>query len=199
MRNVNVISIDPARESRAALHPEAYKEFAKKYYEGLRSKPADKETKPHARNFINSVFGINDRMSKGGSSKLLLLRIVIGAVIIAYAGYSAESSMSSPLLWVELILGASLITGFFSRIISVIAFIYLGITLGSDYAAQGVIDLPLLLPLLTAVVFMVTGPGIFSFDQLFRKSLFKITKRREHNRAIKLANNRLSYKAYQYM
>ena len=196
MNDINVISIDPSRETKASMHPELFRDFAKKYKD-IRDSSVSIDAKPMARSIINFLFGINKRVSTGVSVKLLILRVVIGSILIAYAGLSFEGNQPTLLTWTELILGASIITGFFSRIVSIAALSLIGYACFSDFLNLGTFDFSLTLPLLTSVVFLIIGPGIFSFDQLFRCAFFRIAKRREHIRAIKLAQDRLSYKAYQ--
>lgn len=193
---MNIISIDPAQATKGAMLSEISQSFRMKG-----TVLADIERRREKRESLNIISGINNRISTIMSSRLFLLRLFMGVLLLALGIYpylpyeiTAVPESSSVPQYVnicEIVLGGSLLLGLFTRISSAAGFVlFTYLTVNS--AMQGAINLELVIPALISVIFMVTGPGIYSTDQLIRRTLIK----RINNRRDRRKSERFSYRAY---
>ena len=91
----------------------------------------------------------------------------------------------------EIVLGGMLLLGLFTRISSTAGFLFFTYLTVSS-VLEGSVNLGLVIPAIISIIFMVTGPGIYSTDQLIRRTLIKkINNRRNRRKA-----ERFSYRAY---
>lgn len=188
MSSVNVISINPAKSAKSALHPEVFERIAREY-----SISRD-TTKMNisAKRTINFIYGINKKIGKTLSINLLVARTIIAAALTAGTIWTGLSLIAFTPAWMMLILAGSLLFGLFSRVISFGSALYFGCLASTApewmmIASAGV-----------SFLFFLSGPGLFSIDQLLRRASFRYAKRRARSKAIKLAENRLSYRAMRY-
>ncbi|MDE5807663.1 MAG: hypothetical protein K2H76_06050 [Muribaculaceae bacterium] len=190
MNSINVISINPANSAKSALHPEVFERIAREY-------SVTRETTKmnlSAKRVINFCFGINKKIGRAFSTNLLVARSLAGIALIGYAFFAGLSFAAFSPAWMMVILAVSLVLGLFNRFTSFAAAGYFGYL-----ALTSAFSVSLLLPALIAVVSMLVGPGLFSIDQLLRRASFKYAKEYARAKAIKLAENRLSYRAMRYM
>ncbi|MDE5790423.1 MAG: hypothetical protein K2H96_04240 [Muribaculaceae bacterium] len=195
MSSINVISINPAQSAKSALHPEVFERIAREYR-------VDKEMTQinlSAKKTINFAFGINKNVSRSMSVNLLVARAVAGFGLVGFAFYQGLTFSTFSLSWAMLMLGFSLLCGLFTRVSSFISLGFFGYVATMATIATGTPDFASLVPALISMVFMISGPGKFSADQIMRRNLFKFAKNHARAKAIKLAENRLSYRAMRYL
>ena len=196
MTRMNVISIDPAQATKGAMLSDISQSFRIKG-----SVLADIERPREKRESLNIISGINNRISTIMSSRLFLLRLFMGILLLALGIYpylpydvmtiSGVSPVPQYVNICEIVLGGTLLLGLFSRITSTAGFVFFTyLTVNS--AMEGTINLEPVIPAIISIIFMVTGPGIYSTDQLIRRTLIKkINNRRNRRNA-----ERFSYRAY---
>lgn len=195
MSSFNVISINPARSAKSALHPEVFERIAREY-----SVNRDMTNMSlSAKKTINLFFGINKTISRRKSIYLLAGRALAGFALIGSALYVGLNIHSFSASWGMLILGISLICGFFSRFISFVATGFFGYMAYLSTLTTGTPDYLTIFSALLSLTFFISGPGMFSMDQFTRRFLIKSAKKRSRAKAEKLAANRLSYRAMQYL
>lgn len=195
MSSINVISINPAQSAKSALHPEVFERIAREYR-------VDREmTKINlsAKRSINFAFGISKRISRSMSVKLLAARAIAGVTMISFAVYQGLSIASFSMAWMMLILGSSLLCGLFTRFTSLISLAFFGYVGIMTAVTNATPDFAAIIPALISIIFMVAGPGIYSMDQIMRRGMFRYAKQHARSKAIKLAENRLSYRAMRYL
>ncbi|MDE6409200.1 MAG: hypothetical protein K2K81_03005 [Muribaculaceae bacterium] len=195
MSSINVISINPAQSAKSALHPEVFERIAREY----RVDSEMTKINLSAKKTINFAFGINKRITRSISVKLLSVRAVAGLGLIGFSMFQGLSLSSFSLTWMMLILGVSLLSGLFTRFSSLISFGIFSYFGTMTALATGSLDYACIAASLISLVFMITGPGKFSTDQIIRRSLFRYAKNHARAKAIKLAENRLSYRAMRYL
>ncbi len=195
MSSINVISINPAQSAKSALHPEVFERLAREY----RVDTEMTKLNLSAKKTINFIFGINKRISRSMSFNLLAARTLAGSGLIGFAFYQGLSMTAFSPAWVMLSFGISLLCGFFTRMTSLLSFGYFSVVSTLAFMTSGSIDIYSLAPAILSLLFMLVGPGKFSSDQIMRRNLYKYSKTRARAKAIKLAENRLSYRAMRYM
>ncbi|MDE7441508.1 MAG: hypothetical protein K2M69_05010 [Muribaculaceae bacterium] len=188
MSSVNVISINPAKSAKSALHPEVFERIAREY-----SISRD-TTKMNisAKRTINLVYGINKKIGKTISINLLVVRVLFAAALIGGSIWMGLSMTAFTASWMMLILGTSLLFGLLSRVTSLVSGVYFSVLAASNPEWLTIASAAV------ALLFFFAGPGLFSIDQLLRRSSFRYAKHRARAKAIKLAENRLSYRAMRY-
>lgn len=196
MTRMNVISIDPAQATKGAMLADISQSFRIKG-----SVLADIERPREKRDSLNIISGINNRISTIMSSRLFLLRLFMGILLLALGIYSylpyeiitiaGVSPVPEYVDICEIVLGGMLLLGLFTRISSTAGFLFFTYLTVSS-VLEGTVNLGLVIPAIISIIFMVTGPGIYSTDQLIRRTLIKkINNRRNRRKA-----ERFSYRAY---
>lgn len=188
MSSVNVISINPAKSAKSALHPEVFERIAREY------NISRDTTKMNisAKRTINFIYGINKKIGKTMSINLLVARLLFAAAFIGGSIWMGLSTTAFTASWMMLILGTSLLFGFLSRGTSLVSALYFIVVATNNPEWLTITSAAV------AIMFFISGPGLFSIDQLLRRSSFRYAKRRARAKAIKLAENRLSYRAMRY-
>lgn len=194
MNNINVISINPAQPTKAAMHPEIFERIARDCR--TRTSAAASASLRPFKLLLNAISGINAGVSKSMSARLLILRLLAGALLIGLALYpTGVGPLAFTADWCQLILGVAIVCGFMTRI-----FCLAGAAIFATFAIQagmaGEVDLYMILPAMIAMVFIIIGPGIYCIDQIIRRGLFRNARRRAKLRIEKLAATRMSYKAF---
>ena len=195
MSSINVISINPAKSAKSALHPEVFERIARE----CRVNRDMTNMTLSAKKTINLFFGINKSISRRKSTTLLIARTVAGLALIAGAFYSGLGLSSFSASWGMLVLGISLISGLFSRFTSFIGAGFFGYMTYMSTLISGTPDVAIIFSAFLSLTFFISGPGMFSVDQILRRNLIRYAKVRSRIKAEKLAANRLSYRAMQYM
>ncbi|MDE5869227.1 MAG: hypothetical protein K2H18_03255, partial [Muribaculaceae bacterium] len=129
----------------------------------------------------------------------LIARTVAGLALIAGAFYSGLGLSSFSASWGMLVLGISLISGLFSRFTSFIGAGFFGYMTYMSTLISGTPDVAIIFSAFLSLTFFISGPGMYSVDQILRRNLIRYAKIRSRIKAEKLAANRLSYRAMQYM
>jgi len=185
MTQPTVLSIDPGANTRGAIQEEA-----KKYGSLATNIVARIGVTPRLKDTLNTLTGIDASTMSGASSRIFFLRFIIGALLISGAVFSWLHGMSVLITASAATLGICLIFGFMTRLISLAALPGLAIMTWHGMIAPE-FSVPMLL---TALVFAVTGPGIFSTDQFIRRAAFRASRRRRIRRNVR--NPKLDYRCY---
>lgn len=202
---VNVISINPAKKTIGALHPELLERVAKGY-----KAMDDAMPKPHLKNFFNLFFGINKSVKAGWSGKLFAIRFFVAAYFLGIGIMSATSFPSADVPTLMICTGAMIFLGLFERVLSFAGFLLLGsIALTSALGISWDLQ-PISTPFfneqaafcsLFALILAIIGPGRYSIDQIMRHTIYAAAKRRQARRisrnAERAADMRMSYRAWQ--
>lgn len=149
---------------------------------------------------LNLLFGLNKGVNTQLSVKLLLLRVVCGAlmvltVLLPMTTNEIVSMQFAIESMVMCLLGVSLLLGFLSRITSYAGVAWSGYNLVTSIM-NGTPDMACGALMLLMLVFSVLGPGMFSADQLIRKSVMAARRTaRQHRGKVKHSAN-LDYRAF---
>lgn len=191
MSDVNVISINPALQTKASLNPDIFEKIniEPRHIDMRVRSAAEKFTRLKSR--LNFFFGIRGRIPGSMSAKLFALRLLMGGLLIALSLTGGFAAPAFDVATCELILGGALILGFFTRIISFAAFAIFA-TFATIAAIGGYVDLVDIMPAVIALTFCIIGPGMYCVDSLMRSGLMKNARRRMRRRA----EARLSYRAF---
>lgn len=152
------------------------------------------------RKTINLLFGIDNRIDTRLSSKLMLLRVLCGvlmvsSVLVPMSPSAIVSLDFGPMPAMMCLLGISLTLGFLSRLTSYAGAGWFGYNLAMSIihatpdASAGAL-------MLLMLVFSILGPGMFSTDQLIRRGLFSLRRRILENRHRKGRRPELDYRAF---
>lgn len=172
MNATQVISVNPGNKTIGELLQEASK------YEPVQSIVNTSTKKSKRNNILNALTGISSKTSASTSRRMLFLRVITSAILGGLAWYSWYSGQE-PILFLPLIvLGASLLTGFMTRIVSIgmmAACIYFAMTGMAGAVISGALAF-------TALVFAILGPAKFSLDQCIRLACIRHSgRKRPHN------------------
>lgn len=195
MNNINVISINPAQSAKGALHPEVFERIAREY----RVNRDTAKINVSSKRAINFLFGINKGITTRQSAALFSTRSILGLGMTACGIISGITLTAFTPATMMVVLGVSLFSGLFTRLTSAAAMGVFGFFSAMSYLSGMMPDITVIASFAIALLFMVVGPGRFSIDQIMRQAMYKSAKRRARARAIKLAENRLSYRAIQYI
>lgn len=196
MNQANVISVNPGQKTLGELHINEHR-LARISKAISGPSPISSPLKK----FFNTFFGINSKVNAQYSKKILLSRVLIGAlyIYIGLQGVIAGDSWSSMSGYeiATAILGASIFTGLLTRVTGIAGVILYGIISYSAWI-QGDIDISGIMMLLPAIIMIITGPGRYSIDQMIRYRLFTglqgMKSRHRQNR--RKENLRYGYRAY---
>jgi len=149
---------------------------------------------------LNLLFGLNKGVNTQLSGKLLLLRVVCGAlmvltVLLPMTTNEIVSMQFSIRSMVMCLLGVSLLLGFLSRITSYAGVAWFGYNLVTSIM-NGTPDMACGALMLLMLVFSVLGPGMFSADQLIRKSVMAARRTARQNRGKVKHGANLDYRAF---
>lgn len=145
---------------------------------------------------VNLLFGINRNIGTQVSGKLLFLRVLAAcAVLLGIAGNMA-SAFSTPSAFLPILLGSSVALGLLTRPVALCGVIFYGFATATSFTAGAPDVSAASLTVLSAAV-CVLGPGMFSADQILRRSIFRSMARVKKSRAArKNKGNNLRYDAY---
>lgn len=183
MKQPTVISINPGTKTVGAIKEEArkYDELSSRIRSTIAGAPCIKDT-------LNTFTGINRKKSRAVSGRLAFLRIIAGGFALT-AAILLQSAVPTWAFICTLALGVSLILGFMTRLTTLATTIILGYLsyLGEVELVPGVALA------FSSLIICIVGPGIFSLDQIIRRSLFKANRNRSDNRHKKYST---TYQAY---
>lgn len=195
MTSINVISIDPAKNAKSALHPEVFERLARE----CRISRDKTEYTISAKKSINLFFGINKKTGVTKSKIIFSFRILASLLLGAGVFYMGLSFSAFSLSWIMAALAVSLFFGLFTRIISFVSFGALSYLIAMTYGTNGSIELIAAATAFISLLFLVSGPAMFSLDQIIRKAMLKYARLSAGKKANRLAARRLSYQAIKYM
>lgn len=191
MSDVNVISINPALQTKASLNPDIFDKInIEPRHIDMRVRTAS-EKFSRLKSRLNFFFGLRGHMPRPMSAKLFALRLLMGGLLIALGLAGGFTAPAFNVATCELILGVALILGFFTRMVSFAAFAVFA-TFATVAAIGGYIDLADIVPGVVALMFCVIGPGKYCIDSLMRRGMVLSARRRMRRRA----EDRLSYRAF---
>lgn len=172
MINAKVISVNPSVKTRGELNISSIN------IEPLTRSMSSASRQPSGRKqTLNLLFGINSGLSSSFSTKMMSVRMIAGIVITAMSVMSISGQIAGALpasmSWVSLVLGASILFGCFTRVISCIGALTFGIAFLSTLSTTGS-GLTLLTLAAASLIFMVLGPGKYSADLFIRHSLHRL-------------------------
>lgn len=144
--------------------------------------------------FVDFITGISKGTNKSASVKLLLVRLLCGAIFITAGAMGLSNGMSEPLSAVSLAIGISIVTGLATRLATLGGAAFFGIQCHSLFIS-GIMPDAVLAGAFAAVALLlaVLGPGLYSVDQLIRR----LVKGRHAPRIRRPEKQRpLTYRAY---
>lgn len=202
IKDINVISVNPAKKSLGALHPELLGRMMKSCRIPKKIVSASGFSP-----IVNFIFGINKSVTTGWSGKLFVIRLLVSAYLIFNGIGSAPDFSAFNIAGVQIILGGMLFLGLFARIASIASAGIFGWNaisfLASAPEAAVMPDTSLILSAVLCVIAAITGPGRFSIDQLIRRSLVRAAKKRaivQRRRKRRITSEeRMCYKAFQVL
>lgn len=211
MNKPNVISINPGQKTLGQLHQEA-----ERYNPVVKQLVSTISSTVRLKACLNFFTGIDTKTMKGASARILILRLFTAGLLasFAYAVMNPSVLAISDAVLVPaldsvqgnialstsiLVMAASILLGFMTRIVSVAAFPYF-----IPMVLQGTLPISIASALLfVALGYVILGPGIFSVDQCIRKTIFRNYKRRARRRAMQARGPRrlrghhdLDYRSY---
>ena len=208
MAQVNVISVNPSKQTLGALNIESIEKMARSYNPNA----TPSLQLPGLKTLCNFIFGINRSVTAAWSKKLAIVRSLAAVLFIAISfSLSATLPFGSSLPTAAMIIGVMMILGVFERLASFAGAAYCAVI--AAFAIPAVSDAPMLtehimnpavlLCIATSCgLFVVSmfGPGRFSVDQIlntltYKFSSAKLQQRHDRNRQ-RQAEMRLSYKAW---
>ncbi len=185
MADVKIISVNPGKKTPGALNFEFIGRMART------CRPVGKVIKTERlKSVCNSIFGINRSVTNVGSIKLLTIRFFIAAFLIANGILGIHSGVKvSPvdISLFNIIAGSMIFLGFFARVASTA-----GIVIYTYAAVSHAVGLPPVSPspegygpdflaISQALLFLflaITGPGRYCIDQIIRRQILLIARRR---------------------
>lgn len=205
MSNERIISVNPAKATLGASNREMLERIAR----GCRAS-APRLEGDGMKALVDFIFGINKNVSSVWSGKLIAIRCIVGAMLLASALISGIDFQYFTFSNVQLVVGVMILAGFFDRMAAItgVAFYILffiwdsPVMMATDgvQVASTLLHSPDALFAMLLVFCAIIGPGRYSIDQLIRRSIINGTKRRKEaktaSRKAKEAEIRLSYKAY---
>lgn len=202
MSKVQIISVNPAKKTLGALHPELLEKVARTC-----RIPAAPKPQSIFKTSVNTFFGINKGMTKAVSSRLLLTRVLLGVWFIISGITAGIDPFTINLSMLSTIFGGMLVLGILNRPASLAAAVLFAISaVGAATDISGTITLQnfissdpfAILSCILCISIAICGPGLFSVDQLIRRSMLHLARTIRKRNATRKAERRLSYRAFQY-
>lgn len=185
MKTPAVISINPGAKTLGAIYEEGVKNDNS--FPALVSRIT---VTPRLKDTLNFLTGISTPQVNGFSSRLLLMRVITSALLIAAAVLMFQSGGDMHVAIPMAVTGCSLVLGFMTRIVATGTlgyFIFLSVNGTMDPATVVIMGF-------VSIVFAISGPGIYSVDQCLRKTIFRISRRNRIRRyQQRLSPRQMSY------
>lgn len=194
MNNSDIISVNPGQNTLGSLRSE-FSNHTLRY-----SINATLDGVVVDKDLVNFVFGSSSVFRRKGLT-VLMIRILLSVIIIFSGCYilNEEMSLSTSIFTTntyaisQIILGGMLAIGFLTRFATFAGFAGFGyMTINAVNA--GVFNSLSLVICLLCLAFIFLGAGKYSADFLIRKIILTYP----HRRRSKIAEHRLSYRAYRY-
>lgn len=187
MKQAAIISVDPGVKTLGELNINEHRLAA------LSRSLTDTSSKSSSKSAIpNLLFGINGRTSSDFSSKISMLRLVAGIMIIASVILPSATSFPASHTALLCALGLSVMFGVFTRIAGLASAAVLGSGVLASLSS-GALDLTSACFASIALIFAVLGPGRYSCDFYLRNALRKLMATKKQTPA---AESELDYRAY---
>lgn len=195
MNQANVISVNPGVKTLGELHVSDHK-----IARISRTLAAPRHIANPLRAVTNALLGINSRVNARFSGKMLLIRMIGGALLLfmglpalAATGFDLTATGTEALI--ECGAGLLLILGLFCRMSSAAAAGWFGYSFYMSLMA-GLPDVGYAALSAVMLIFVVLGPGRFCIDQFIRRGVYALGRlRRSRNRR----QHGLDYRAYAMM
>lgn len=202
MNRINVISVNPGHNTLGALNPENFVNktrenlrYTSDLYEKVEEGAISSHKKFGIKKRLNFFFGINSETGVKTSAKLLVCRTLFSAYLISWSILSF-SSVPVEVISAFLVVGGLLLIGLFSRVASFGGFVASTVLATMQFINNGTLNESLSLLAITCLVFSLLGPGRISLDSILRKQIFRISKLMAIKKSRRIAEDRLSYKAF---
>lgn len=189
----DIISVDPAKTTLGALHPEVASRLLRN------SRIYRKVAPPAKRTALNFFFASLAPGVNRFGGYMLLFRCLFAALLIVSGSFILYGEIEAPeslmpghvFAIIEIVAGSMLALGFFNRLASLAVTIMFA-TVSVTSILHGVFDMQSFLTLFGCLLFLLLGTGKYSCDFLIRKAIIaKAAKRRN-----RLEQERLTYKAF---
>lgn len=205
MAQVNVISVNPSKQTLGALNTERIENLARSCHSGDAAIHF-----PGLKSVCRFAFGVGNTASNNFSAKLALVRVV-AAFVLGIATMSLTSILpisANQTLIATITIGSLIALGLFERLASLAGFIALTSIIISSALGMGGLTEFLSSPsnVLTAMIafgylaLSILGPGSFSIDKILGRAVYRTVKqqieRRKVRKALHKAELRNSYKAW---
>lgn len=208
MAQINVISVNPSKQTLGALNIENIERVARIYQPGERS-----FSFPGLKSVCNFIFGLNKSVTPAFSVKLALIRTIAAGMLVLSAMTAMPLEVSGySLQIVSFVIAGMMLVGFFSRLVSFAAFSFTAVVTGisihesllANYDIMAALANPsIMLSIVIAsglLAMSILGPGRLSIDQILNRAIYKTLSAKiiEHRarRRERKAEIRLSYKAW---
>lgn len=202
MNRINVISVNPGQNTLGALNPENFVNktrenlrYTSDLYEKVEAGAMSSHKKFGIKKRLNFFFGINSETGVKTSAKLLVSRVLFAAYLISWSLLSL-SSVPVEVVCAYLVVGGLLLIGLFSRVATFCGFMASSAFVAMQFINNGILNESLSLLAISCLVFSLLGPGRISVDSFLRKKIFRISKLVAIKKSRRIAEDRLSYKAF---
>lgn len=176
MKDARIISVNPASTAPGDANSGIIQTLARSYRKSARFARL-----MGLKSLIDALFGINKTVSEVWSTKLLFIRLLIGAFFITVALTNGVNFSVLSLWNIQLVVGILLIIGFFCRIAALtglaacvsVMLMQTSVMLAPDISQvlTPLLHSPLMIQSLLFASVAIIGPGRFSIDQLIRHLL----------------------------
>lgn len=147
----------------------------------------------HTKNFINFIFGINSKVTRQFSSKMLLMRFVCGALFL-WVGLTPLLQGSVDMMSVtQTALGASIVLGLFTRLVSLTGICMFFWSSYATFMQTQTPEYTIVAIMVVLAFFAIMGPGRYCTDQFMRRGLIWLSRPRKSRKI-----DSMSYKAYEF-
>lgn len=199
MNQANVISVNPGIKTIGELRVNEH--VARKISHAIaNTAPQNSIT---FKSVIDFMTGINSRITGHLSMKIMMLRVVCGTLLLGMVLIPMSSANIYDLDFsvtevVGIIAGFSIIFGAFMRVVcfgcaSFLSYnLYIHV-LNSGLELSGLAEIGMLL------IFTIMGPGMYCIDQLLRRGIYSIIRKRAKRAKAKLNESSFEYNAYEML
>ncbi|MBD5357627.1 MAG: DoxX family protein [Bacteroides sp.] len=195
MNNSDIISVNPAQTTLGSIHLEMAENLL------TNSVSLNADSSSHSNDVINFAFASRRPGNSRYNIGILMLRLLFAAVLIVSGSFILIKEIPSPTNYfssyavglAEIIIGGMLAAGILSRFAAAVGIVGFGF-IATNAILAGVFNSTSLMMCLACVAIAILGSGRISCDYLVRKAIINYKVRRRE----RLAENRMSYRAYRY-
>lgn len=194
MSITKIISIDPTRKTLGSIHSEITERILRN------SNISHGDNTLSSRQLVNFIFGIPSGSTLFNSC-IFLVRTLFATVLILSGSLILSNEVNAPTTFIapqlfaigQILIGGMLFFGLLSRLAMAAGFTAFAFVAVKSILAGSLVISPIVLGSI-CLIFMLLGTGRFSCDFLIRKAIILNAVRKRK----KIAEHRLSYRAYRY-